>query len=257
MSAIPFIDWQRSRDLNFQGLCFYILSALAGDLPIFLTVLSILYISIGDMMALDYGTSLVLTAIIGHLSLGELVTFITSILVLSDFFGVILVAKPSMIFPPSHQQTQSQFHRETGVLIALSSAVFGSLWVVGVRKLVAKDVFCTYTMMTISGLIGTVLSCAWMLILPSSSTRNSPEKLSDIFLLLLLYALVCTVQTVMGLKALTYEESKSFVTFSTLSVGFCYIIQITLLGEKVDVVCIIGAVVITTCVMLYSFRKEC
>lgn len=247
--AIPFVDWEKARGFTANDLHCYLLAGSLGILSSSLTVVSIVYVGVGDLVALEYGGGIIITSVIAYFTLGESITCTSLVLFAFDCVGLVLVGKPSFLF--SEGATNIEYNREIGVMFAVLTSLFTSLWIISFRALVARDVAVTTLITMVSGFEGTFISGVWTAFY---SAWKIPETVTE-SVMYFLFAIVCFFQTLVALESLRDVDSKTFFIFNTLTVGFSYVLQITVFLETADIMRVSGVLTIVVCVGLYSWGR--
>lgn len=253
MVVLPFIDWEKSRSCTSRDTVYYIFATVCGIMPHALGMLSFMYIGVGDSTAVEFGGGLILTVMTGYVFLGDSVHCLTFLLVIMDFIGVFLVAKPTFIFMSDCESCG--INKNIGAVIALSGAVFSSIWPIFIRKLAERDTLCCYSMLVFQGMLGMVLSGLWTSL---ESAWRIPGTLTEI-VMLVLFLTTSTAQYLVAVKSVELEQVRVFAMFITLSVAVSYLLQVTVFGEAVDPISISGAILImftVSCSSLSDIMKS-
>ncbi|KAJ8049288.1 Solute carrier family 35 member G1 [Holothuria leucospilota] len=228
----------------------YFLSALTGAFSWMFTASTLLYLEVGDSTTIELGASVVFTALMAHVYLSEHVKKFDVILLLVDVTGIILISKPTFLFGGM------EYHREKnqliGVLMALISAFFISLWPMFVKKLSNKGTLYFMLLNFLHGVVGVPLTLLCSLFFESWFTSSSAVT----WVLTLLFSLVCLIQTVVQAAALDLEDAKTVAVSSTISTVVTYVVQLTVFAAAFDWVVISGALLITLTVIWWQFKCE-
>lgn len=229
---------------------FYFLCALTGAFSWLFTASTLLSLEVGDSTTIELGATLVFTALMAHVYLSEHVQKFDVILLLVTVTGIILISKPTFLFGRmEHQPEQNQLE---GVLMALTSAFFISLWSIFVKKLSNMQSLHLMLLNFLHGVVGVPLTLLCSLFFQSWFTSSSAVT----WVLTLLFSVVCLIQTVVQATALDLEDAKTVAVSSTISTVVTYVVQLTAFAAAFDWVVVSGALLITLTVIWSQFKFE-
>ena len=265
--------------------------AFFGIFAVIATNFAIKYIDPSDNIALSH-SNIIITAILARIFLKETFNFSHLISLLLTIGGVLLIAKPSFLFPKTvkYQEILNETYNENfttfsnqsnvckisenreiksglsqliGVAFALLGAIGSAAIHIIIKKLCKNKVF--FGVNTIYGTylgLPTAFILSLVLILTGSSHKNFKCELEYLALDLVfgcLGGILAVLGHVLLNISLQYEDATKVSIVRTVDVVFSFIFQFIILNIKADWISILGALMIllsTFVVLFYKIIKK-
>ena len=191
-------------------------------------------------------SSPVFVAVFGYFILKERLTILQGVAGVITLIGVVIIAQPEFIFGSQDETIYDQ--RVWGTLLAVVSSVASAFSVISLRKLkstpVAVIVMWFAALSIIVGLI--ILLVLGELVWPTGWYTWG----------LLVAVGVCGVaDQYLVSKAVKYEKAGPVSVTRTSTVVMTFVWEAVILGQSIELLSIIGASIITACILVLAMEK--
>lgn len=232
LCTLLFISWRNSETYGFIELVNYILTGLGDSLYIVLAALASNYIWVGDCSAIVLNQPIP-SAILACIILGEAMDKTDSVLVFLNACGLVLVSKPSFLFPQSDDIAEPPPTTQpfVGILLASGSLASTVTATLSTRSLAYRNTEDPFLIGTMAALHGIVLSCLGLVITSSSFTL--PHNASE-WLVTLLLGICGTGALCCYAKSLESEEVLTVTVFMTLGIPLNHMFDLIFLDREID-----------------------
>ncbi|RWS31139.1 solute carrier family 35 member G1-like protein [Leptotrombidium deliense] len=226
----------------FPGEAKYLIGrCIVGALTSFASYQSITILKLGDATAIIQSAP-VYISIIAFIFLGEPCGVVLIVLIIMNFIGVLLIAKPSFIFSRSNNSTVSEQNgtedsSSFGLVLANAAALGTAIHTILLRKLKETPISVTIFWTSIAVLL---LAAAYLAFINQFKVPLIAKPY-----LFILIATVC-ILVAQGLQtlALRVEKAGPISLVRQVQVVFAFIDQVVILGDEVEFTSIVGAMII-------------
>lgn len=224
---------------------YLLLRCASGTLSLCTVYVAYRLMPLADASTIQF-SSPVFVAIFGYFILKERLTILQGIAGIVTLAGVVIIAQPEFIFGPQDETIYD--HRLWGTLLAVVSSLASAFSMISLRKLkstpVPVIVMWFAAMSIVVGLI--ILVILGELVLPTGWNTWG----------LLVAVGVCGVADQYFVSmALKYEKAGPVSVTRTSTVVMTFIWEAVILGQSIETLSIIGASVITACVLVLAMDK--
>ncbi|KAK3881498.1 hypothetical protein Pcinc_014063 [Petrolisthes cinctipes] len=222
-----------------------LLLGVVTTLALSLQYYSFKHVPLADASVIVFATP-VFGVIFAFIFLGEKCSFFHFIMILITMTGIVFIARPQFIF-------KSQFHHYTGqtwwgIWAAFLSTLFSALSLVLVRKI--KDLHYSAVMFG-SMVTALIITCFFALYEGQLCTPQNPKDR----IILLAFGTFSFISVLCNTKALQIEEVGLVSITRTTDVVFSFIWQTVFFQEYPDLLTLVGALLVMSCVVLIGLYK--
>lgn len=205
-------------------------------------------IPIGDATTI-YLSSPVLVTVFAYFSLGESFSLIQFITCLLTIVGVLFITKPAFIFP---KKTDFNYPLQTyGQVLAIVGALGSAITFIKLRKLkTSPAAVVVFWFAAFCGLISVIMLFAL--------DMQKPINFADFHCtgLLLVIGLLSVCDQYFLTLALQHEDASTISVIRSFNIVLAFLWEVTLFHETVTWTSIVGAVLVTICIVVLASSKS-
>lgn len=245
------VKWQAHSQSTMLTLAVFILCGICDVLIATLLVSATQYIPMGDVSSISQNAPIPAT-LTAAVFLGESLNIVGVFLIIINGIGLVIVSKPSFLFPVSSSEDdgdQGSSLAILGVLFSFMSLAFNVTFIVLTRFLVNRNEDDAFLILTLNGMVGIAITTA---VLAVTSSWDFPDSCTEWFMFVAVGALaISTLGTY--LKAIETETVQTTCVLLTVCIPLSYLYDV-IIYQNSDWPTFIGAslIFISTIALLFN-----
>lgn len=250
LTMIVGVSWQRSDSNNIVDIGIFILNGISDLVFSYSIALAGKFISAGDASAISLNLPIP-AAILACIFLKEPLDALDAIFVALNAIGLVIVSKPSWLFPDAIHVTNSSHNLMTGVVLAFCSLAGNVSATMCVRGLVYRDSEDAWLLSFTNGMVSMAAS---LCLAPLTSFWTPPETFYEwqgVFILG-----TCTIVTCLFYaKSLETEDVKTVSVLFTMAIPVTSCYDFFILKQPFDLAKVCGILLILGSTFAIYFKS--